>query len=277
MTEAFEHTDMVYALAQKGKVIYAAKASGLYQSDDGGKTWHNALASLGLDELAVTDILCFDHHILATTAGGILSSANGKEWQAIAFRKPLPTLSALAASTYFSQNKTLFAASLEDGLFRSEDAGKTWTAWNLGLFDLRVLSLNVNAHDEIYVGTETGLYLSKTSGRSWQALSLPFSTDAILSLLSLDDRLYVGTEHQGLYCYRNTVWEKLEPPKGAINKLIVLKNHELMVLINDALYLFKDSSFKAWKDISGISSITLVDNHEILLGFGQGDVKREKL
>jgi ligand-binding sensor domain-containing protein len=277
MTESLKNTDMVYALAQKGKVLYAAKASRLRHSNDGGESGHDALTSLGLTGLAITDILCLESQLLTTTTGGVLSSVDGKHRQAIPFRKPFPTLSAIAASPNFAHNQTLFTASLQDGLFRSEDAGKTWTAWNIGLLDLRVLSLCVTQADEVYASTETGLYLSKTSGRSWKALALPFAHDAILSLLRVNEGLFVGTEHQGLYLYKDGLWEKLEPPKGAINKLLALANHELIVLIKDEVYLLIDRVFEPWKDVSGVSSIALLNDSEVLVGFNNGDIQREKL
>jgi hypothetical protein len=45
--EGFEETqihDTVYALAASGASLYAARASGLYRSDDGGQKWHNTFA-----------------------------------------------------------------------------------------------------------------------------------------------------------------------------------------------------------------------------------------
>jgi ligand-binding sensor domain-containing protein len=269
--------DIVYALTQTDDAIFAARASGLYRSND-TKNWHNALATLELNAIAVTDVLSVNNQLFASTTGGILQSDDGETWQAIPFRKPLPTLSAFAVSTNFTTDKTLFAASLEDGVFHSENEGKNWTAWNIGLLDLHVLSLTVTRYEHIYAGTETGLFISKTSGRSWQAVSLPFEYDAILSLLSVDNVLYIGTENHGLYCFENGTWEKLQlPNSGAVNKILSLPNQELLVLVDDILYFSKGAIVQVWKNFTEVSSIALTPQHKVLIGFNHGDVKVEDL
>ena len=269
------HQDFVYALAQIGKDIYAAKASGLYRSTGDGKTWENALASLEPNPIAITDVLEVDGKLFAAATGGIFTSKDGTTWKTVPFRKPSPTLSALAASPD-PQNKTLFAASLADGVFRSEDAGETWTAWNMGLFDLHVLSLAAGQDDQVYAGTETGLYQSKNVGRSWEDVDLPFSHDAVLSLLVKENELYVGTENHGMYKLTGGTWEGLEPPPGAVNQMLSLPHNELLVLLSDTVYKFQDT-FEAWQGLSGVTRLGVSGENEILLGFSNGEVKGETL
>lgn len=137
--------DIVYAFTQTPEALYVARASGLYFSRNGTKTWYNALASFqetqGInDRVAVTGIVYVAGVLFAATRGGILRSEDGETWDAVPFRKPSPTLSALVASPNFAENNTLLAATLEDGVFRSDNSGKRWLAWNIGLLDQHVLS-----------------------------------------------------------------------------------------------------------------------------------------
>lgn len=277
MIDTLKEQDTVYALTQTDEAVYAARASGLYRSTDEGKTWQNALASLGVGNIAVTDILSIAGQLFVGIHGGVLSSTNGETWHAVPFRKPLPTLSALAVSPNLAQDQTLFAASLEDGVFRSEDAGKTWTAWNMGLLDLRVLSFAITQDNHVYAGTETGLYLSKNAGRSWEAVALPFASDAVLSLLSVDEQLCVGTETNGVFKLVAGDWEGLELPRtGAVNQMLALPDG-LLVLLDDAVYLAKGQTFEAWRGVEDVTTIALSKANQVLLGFGSGEVERANL
>ena len=51
----------------------------------------------------------------------------------------------------YNTDETLFAGTLDDGIFRSTDRGPHWTASNFGLLDWQILSMAISpdfAHDE---------------------------------------------------------------------------------------------------------------------------------
>ncbi len=58
-----------------------------------------------------------------------------------------------------------------DGLFRSSDAGETWTAAGKGLLmDLAAVAINPKRPSEVYAVTLEGLiYRSTDGGRMWEA------------------------------------------------------------------------------------------------------------
>jgi photosystem II stability/assembly factor-like uncharacterized protein len=219
-----DNTDLVFAMAAipgcqpgiSGRV-FAARNSGLYVSEDGGRSWGYALEQIGLTEpmpitcLAVTPISTEVGHVFAGAPGGIFRSTDsGRNWHVILLPTPPPTVSALATSPNYAEDQTLFAGTVEDGIFISRDSGRSFSTWNFGLLDLNVMSLAISpdfARDEtIYAGTETGIFRSTNGGRAWRDIDVPFGYDAVLSLaitngFSADDstRLVAGTENHGLW------------------------------------------------------------------------------
>jgi photosystem II stability/assembly factor-like uncharacterized protein len=206
--------DYVYKLVGCERTFFAARNSGLYRTDDGGRTWQMAYQSLGLSEpvptLTVAMSPDFEHdpRIFAGLSGGILRSLNGGQaWESIPLLPPPPVISALELSPNFEQDGIVFAATLEDGVLFSADRGHHFGAWNFGLLDLNILCLAISpdfARDEtVFVGTQSGVFRSTNGGRAWREVDLPVGYEAVLSLalspdFARDGILLAGTETQGL-------------------------------------------------------------------------------
>ena len=206
--------DYVYKLVGCERTFFAARNSGLYRTDDGGRTWQMAYQSLGLSEpvptLTVAMSPDFEHdpRIFAGLSGGILRSLNGGQaWESIPLLPPPPVISALELSPNFEKDGIVFAATLEDGVLFSADRGHHFGAWNFGLLDLNILCLAISpdfARDEtVFVGTQSGVFRSTNGGRAWREVDLPVGYEAVLSLVlspdfARDGILLAGTETQGL-------------------------------------------------------------------------------
>lgn len=216
--------------AMDSHILFAAKASGLELSLDGGETWQNAYHSLGVEELLGTfalDASFLDDNqvrVFAGLSGGILlaSCNNGFQdipWQKAQIPSPPPLITDFAISPHFLEEGLVLAATLEDGVLRSTDHGKSWTGWNFNLLDRMVLCLEISPplNDQyiVFAGTESGLFRSINGGKSWSEILLPFGNDPILSIAvshnyGEDGCLWISSETNGLWfsCDRGKQWEQ---------------------------------------------------------------------
>jgi len=253
--------DPIYGLAAiDQRHLFAACASGLRYSDDGGTTWHSAYESLNLTQTLTTTTVALspdfasDQTVFAGVPGGVLRSiTGGKSWDALQFPTPPPTISTLAVSPNFTHDGIVFAGTLEDGIYRSH-----WKRWNFGLLDLSVLSMALSptfADDETaYLGTESGLFYSTNGGRAWRETEMPFGFDVVLGLAlspshGSDGVIFAGTESRGLW-RSNDFGETWVQSNGdvefdLINQIMVTAKPEatlhLVALHQDTLYSSRDA------------------------------------
>jgi photosystem II stability/assembly factor-like uncharacterized protein len=179
---------------------FAATRQGLLKTIDGGCTWTDAfatlpsMASLPVTAVALSPRFAEDRTVVAAIPGGIGWSEGWEtSWRFAHLPLPAPHVTALAISP---DARFAFAATLQDGVFRSEDAGRSWTPWNFGLIDMSVQALAVSpafARDEtVFAGTSTGLMRSRNAGRSWHTIELPVDCPAIVSMAYADASLVVA-------------------------------------------------------------------------------------
>ena len=269
-----ENADLIYAFdAAPGAVpgesglVFAALSSGLRRSQDGGRTWEDALAQLNLSELVPVPGLVIpagfeeEPRVLAGAPGGLFISTDaGQTWKAVVFASPPPTVSALAASPNFPQDALIFAGTMEDGVFISRNGGESWVTWNFGLLDLNIMALAVSpafAEDEtIFAGTETGIFRSINGGRAWREIEMPFGFDPVLSLAfspayAADQTIYAGTENQGLWVSRDggDSWSRLAEGviSDPVNSILVDAGGALLAVTGDALWRSADGG-QTWQD-----------------------------
>jgi photosystem II stability/assembly factor-like uncharacterized protein len=103
-----------------------------------------------------------------TSPGGILVSRDeGQSWGAhvVIPEKPDPRCLAVAGK----DKDTVLLGTVEKGVLRSKDHGKTWSESNTGLTNLRIQTLCVNPEDPqiVLAGTLNGMYASDDAGKSW--------------------------------------------------------------------------------------------------------------
>ena len=307
--------DYVYALAvspavQRDGICFAAKASGLYRSADGGNTWQDAYRSLNLPEPLATSTVALspdfekDRQVLAGTAGGVLISRDaGEAWefvQVLPERKlAKPFVTALALSPSFAQDRLALAATDQDGVLRSMDGGLSWASWNFGLLDLRILCLAFSpdfARDQtIYIGTESGIFCSKTGGRAWREVDFPMEAAPVLSLalspqFASDGFLFAGTERSGLFISADQGKSWAGPLEGtleeAVNPILIDPADPLRLVLGIATGpLFSRDGGKTWSawkegwaspaDVTALAALGALDGESpILVGCMDGSVGR---
>ena len=266
--------EMVYALAASPNfatdgVCFAARQSGLYRSDDGGRTWRSLFDGLGLEALlsatsvALSPSFQSDGAVFAGVPGGILRSMDGgKNWSTAILPPPPPFISALAVSPNYANDGVVFAGTMEDGIFRSGDRGAHWEAWNFGLLDLNVLCLSISpdlAHDEtLYAGTDSGVFRSTNGGRAWRETGFPAEAAPVLSLtvsplFARDGVLFAGTESCGLFYSkdRGQSWQRVAKRNipRTVNAILLSprfpQKPDILVLTDKALLVSRDGG-RSW-------------------------------
>jgi photosystem II stability/assembly factor-like uncharacterized protein len=305
--------DRLYGLAAspdyaRDGVCFAARQSGLYKSDDGGRQWTRVVTSPDPTEdqgqpitaTAISPDFAVDRAVFAGGLGGILRSVDGgRQWTAVAFRAPPPLVTTLAASPDFACDGVLLAGTLEDGVFRSADRGRTWAPWNFGLLDLHVLSLALTASfaddETVFAGTEIGLFRSTNGGRAWREVAFPANAAPVLSLAvspqySADGVLFAGTEANGLYHSedRGQTWDNRgEALKDQAVNAVILSPHfptrpHVLAAVENRLLISRDGggawSARAPESIlgEGIAAVAapqgLGKNAPVLVGLADGSI-----
>ena len=156
---------------------------GLVRSTDGGRTWQSValLGEADFHALIVTgDVLLGAE----ATAGRLLASTDdGDTWQ----KRSRIDLLALAAHP---DDTDLLVGTTGDGLVRSEDAGRTWTA-------TATIVGPVTANTDVFVTAgPDGEVATSVDGTDWEpAGQLPSTPEA---LHASDGRLYAWTTDGGL-------------------------------------------------------------------------------
>ncbi len=290
MTPINVTSDLVYDLLIDEDIQLACRRSGLYKRVDAA--WQPAYESFGLAANPATiSVARGGQALFAGVEGGIMVSPDlGASWQAFQLPAPPTTVSDLQIVPDDDDGHTVIAATLEDGIYRSEDGGETWQAWNGGLFDRRVLCLASTSDSvgAVLAGTASGLYRSHNAGRSWQAVDLPCDPDTILSLYAEPKgQLVAGTEAHGLFVSTDSgaTWQPpggATRPEGPINAVIAADN-QLLALIADQLWMTSDPD-NLWQPVLANKSITAVAAPDglyrgarLITGYADGAVREDTL
>jgi photosystem II stability/assembly factor-like uncharacterized protein len=218
------------AIASSDDVVYASmtggpQPTGIYRSDDNGRTWQVVSPGPGL----VADALAVDPTnetiLYAGTAGGPadttyslwFSDNSGQTWHKFPLSLPtssegmLPGVTALAVDP--DQPDVLYVGTDGHGVYRF---ATEWDSYGyeliggLSLYTTHVNGLVVGPQGRLYALTNDGLFV--TDGDAWQTLSLPEQAVSLAVAPDDPEQLYAGCVSTGLY--RSTdggqTWERLD-------------------------------------------------------------------
>ena len=291
--------DFVYCLAaspnfKKDGLAFAAKKSGLYRSNDKGKTWEDAFSSLNLSAplpITFTAVAPAGEitYVFACAEGQILRSLDAGQtwtWQTAKLDTPAPLVTALVASPNFAKDGTLLAATMQDGIFRSTDRGVSWTGWNFGLYDPNINAVAFADSQTIFAGTQSSIFRSTNAGRSWRDLDFPIDCAPALCLaVNREGIIYAGTETEGLHVShdKGKTWEGLT--EGAVEQIHLDARGKILILKDGELLLSEDDGnswqparpgFEPAADISACTTtlpgLDSARGKNLLVGLSNGEI-----
>ena len=178
----------------EGTLFAGTQEGGIFRSTDGGESWVPASKGLRVYEdnmLPTIFALAQERNTLyAGTGGDLFYSTNGGDsWQQMTWFRGNMGVSAVTII-----DDTLYIGKPEDGVFRSEDDGESWTPTNDGLIYRDIRRLVVSGRT-LFAKTPNGMFRLKAGNNSWTKLT---AGSKITSFAVSADILYAATADGGL-------------------------------------------------------------------------------
>jgi photosystem II stability/assembly factor-like uncharacterized protein len=199
---------------QPGTLYAALEVNGVMRTTDGGETWQDC--STDLIRLAQLPHLksrivsnpyndgMLDGHAIATSPadpdavivavrmGLFRTEDKGQSWQDMEVGRFSPSTYGRDIKVSPQDGRTMYAAlsvaaaSKDGGLYRSQDAGKTWKRFDKVQVHGTIMSVARHQDDpaKVYIGAryDGEIYGTEDGGVSWQAMPLPHGVKDIYSL-----------------------------------------------------------------------------------------------
>ncbi len=183
--------------------VYATSKNGLYRLTDNGKSWKliNAVKQSWRDIATKRNVF---RHLAewqntlyrAIDTQIFVSTDRGATWKEFCecIKGELVGM-VITGSNPGSESKMAIYLAYKKGVFRSENAGNSWTPLPEGIND-RQIGVITHVGKTVFVGTDKGLY--RLNADKWEQLSIAQAdtkknTLPIIAMSVTDDRLYVVT------------------------------------------------------------------------------------
>jgi photosystem II stability/assembly factor-like uncharacterized protein len=174
----------IAAVFQKGVVILAGAAVGLYRSLDGGTSWKF------LDSMKVNSFLESNGDLIATTEDGVMLSTDlGTHWTRTSFG-----IHTFAVTSFASIGSHLFVGLEHKGVYRSDDSGATFFPTNIGM-ESSVVD-QIVAIDTLLFAFSNKLFRSSDLGLSWDTTPVRAFAPATVSgntLIAISGSGFIAT------------------------------------------------------------------------------------
>ena len=167
--------------------IYAGTGSNLYRLSDDGRTWNLVNASMPIKGLYYRNVSWLmtergDTLYVVSDTEVLASTDRGETWESLGEHPKGQPIGIVITDD-------AFYLGFVEGVFRSLDAGKSWTPLSDGnLADRKIRSLAA-VENTVFVGTDKGLYRRNSEG--WEQLPVG-EAENIRALASAAHRLYVA-------------------------------------------------------------------------------------
>jgi photosystem II stability/assembly factor-like uncharacterized protein len=284
--EGFDHRRVVSLVVDRENpnrlgAVLANASDAVVVSDDAGETWaplgsglapasvrrlfstptgwHAAIASGGLIRLDIKSGRWVREGLVTEGTASTSSAARAKP-------AAMSMFSTVVNDLTFS-DAAWFAAT-EEGLFKSSDAGQSWSRLSFSSLPLPVVSVRVSQDGaEIRIVSSHGMVFSNDAGRSWQWHDLPLESYGALRLELADASTLLVTSPSGLYISRDdgATWTKAQSglPASAVSDLLVRPEFWVVSSEKGGLYISRDQGAN-WSRIESPSTSAHADYLPVL-------------
>ena len=170
-----------------------------------------------IDLVAVSPNFAQDHTVLAASdyltvsigVFAVMKSTDGAgTWQVLP-NLPNTQFTAIVFSPAYSQDQTIYAATLTSGLFRSTNTGTSWSEIGTTQLGAGVQSVALSANfandNTLFATTATTIYKSVDRGNTWYNIPAPSGATSTLTVIAespnyaVDKTILLGTTSNGIY------------------------------------------------------------------------------
>jgi photosystem II stability/assembly factor-like uncharacterized protein len=228
------------------QVLYAGSGStgsgsGVYKSEDGGLTWRSVTNGLPSEDVVALAFSPDNPPTLYAAVGQHLyASADGAaSWSQLAqYVGNSRGFERIAVAP--SNGNVLYAVTVIEGTFRSDDAGYNWRPINAGLpqdsnesFNVQAVAVDPTNPDVVYAGTGwepfngNGVYKSTDGGETWQPANQGMM-DRSVTALAIDptnpQTVYAGTYEGELFRSADggATWDDITPSQADASEIVAI-------------------------------------------------------
>lgn len=249
------------AIAADGDRVLAGSFSGIFRSDNAGRTWQTAWFPGRY--VGARDVMIWGTHFLAATDSGLMQSRDtGNTWTRIPMPGDAPeALEGLAIRSLARDGSTLYAGRLGGAILQSTDSGRTWEVFNLPSDHYRLEAMTALG-GTLYVGnTHLGVYSHQGPGSPAVFRNTGLVALRASRVIAGEKNLVVGSEtgtrsHSSLFLSGDggNAWNRLAfPPQEETWSVFDLArgSGRVYAYANYGQFLFSDDDGETWKMLLG--------------------------
>lgn len=241
----------ILCLAANGTNLFAGTRHSVYYSTNSGSSWKKIYEHEGMCFKAITEydgVLLVGANPIANegSVGILYSSGKFDKWTASE-----PGLKYKGVKQLIRVGNTIYAATWGDGVFSSDDTGKTWKS--LGSTGLTCKYLNSIAilDNTLFVATEGGIFNSSNKGELWTMSSSGIARTYVLDLENMGETIYAATEKDGVFYTKDNgkSWTQIVSGLKRRCVLSLTVNDNYVFCGTDSAGIFRNPAYGEWGQI----------------------------
>lgn len=207
-----------------------------------------------LKEVAITAVAATPSSLLVGARDGVAYSYDdGATWTQSSVSKQVQVVQ-LIVPPRFELSGMGFAVTLEDGLYRTMDRGRSWSTCNYGLLDLEgccvALSPNFMQDTSMVFGVSSGLFRSVNWGSAWREMTVGADAMPMSSVVWANGVIVAGSESDGLHYSTDggQSWQKRSAfSSGPISALAASPDGKLLAVATPQVVAFSNDGGENWE------------------------------